>query len=648
MNEFKYRPDIDGLRAVAIVMVVCYHAGFGFSAGFIGVDIFFVISGYLITGLILKQQQSGTFDLKDFWLRRIRRIVPASMMMTIATLILGGLFFVPNDYESLAKSSLYHQMMSGNFFFWMNSGYFDPAVELQPLLHTWSLAVEEQFYLFYPFLLWGLAAASPKTQGRVMWALFLSSLLVSEYLVRNDSVSAFYLLPSRAWEMILGGLLWSLPDLKANRTVREFLAGGSLLVLVGCSWFLPHDAPFPGLTAMFPCLATALLISANTRHFTVSGQLLGSKVPVFIGLISYSWYLWHWPFIVLLKYIYGTTVSNGLMGLVVLASLLMAVVSWRFVETPFRRGHWLPKTRPLLFSVLGTSTAIILISGVIDVREGLPDRLTGRARQLFESQQKPYFYEGNSNYEQIQKDQVPVRGDRDGDYTIMVWGDSHGMAIMPAIDEICRRKQIKCFQLTYPHTPPLLFEEEIGPDRKYDRAVHNQACYEFAVRNQVDQIVMIGFWGRYDQVMTPDAGANWLKSSLQKTLEQVSALGIPIVLLEDYPTFNKHIETVMLRSAWNDESLSEYGMHLEKHRQQTAKIHGVFQSLDFPNLYVYDPTSCFLDENGFLPLQENNRSLYCDSNHLSGRGAEKLIPLFDRFLEDSVPRTADQQNLNRQ
>ena len=371
-------------------------------------------------------------------------------------------------------------------------------------------------------------------------------------------------------------------------------------------------------------------------------------MPVFIGLISYSWYLWHWPLIVLMKYTYGETLSHELMAIAVVASALLALLSWRFVETPFRKKTWLPRTKPLLLSVVGTSATIFMMAGVIDLQEGMPERLTGRAQQLFQSQQQPHYYDGNPEYDKIQKDQVPIRGDRNGDYTIMVWGDSHGMAIMPAVDEICREKNIKCYQLTYPHSAPLLLDEWFDESAKYDYVSHNQACFDFAVRNQVDQIVMIGYWMRYDREMLFGKHEVSLESALQTTLQEVTSLGIPVVLLEDYPIYEKHIETIMLRSAWKDEDLSGYGMELQRHRKRSLRQHRVFQSLNFPNLTVHDPTTCFLDEQGFLPLQKNDLSFYCDADHLSEYGANKLIPLVNQIIETPNPRTAEQRTLERQ
>lgn len=198
MTDFKYRPDIDGLRVVAVLVVILFHAGFGLAGGFIGVDIFFVISGYLITGLILKRQESGTFSLKEFWLRRIRRIVPAALVMTLVTLILAAFLLTPRDYESLSKSAVHHQLMVANHYFLNHTGYFDQSSDMQPLLHTWSLAVEEQFYLFYPFLLWWLSKSSNRVRRNILLGLLLVSLIGSEWLVRSDPTSAFFMLPPRA------------------------------------------------------------------------------------------------------------------------------------------------------------------------------------------------------------------------------------------------------------------------------------------------------------------------------------------------------------------------------------------------------------------------------------------------------------------
>ncbi|MBD3673293.1 MAG: acyltransferase [Planctomycetaceae bacterium] len=239
MNDFKYRPDIDGLRAIAVGLVLLFHADLKFTGGYIGVDVFFVISGFLITGLILKRQSEHRFRLTDFWTRRIRRILPASILVTAATLVAAAFVFMPDDYENLGESVIFQQLMVSNIYFWQSAGYFTSPVENQPLLHTWSLAVEEQFYLIYPLILVGLGRFSRKTQWRVLLVLLFSSFVGSEWMVHAHPDAAFYLLPTRAWELILGGLICFFPSprgLKQNMLNNVSLA--SLLTILVCD-----DAP---------------------------------------------------------------------------------------------------------------------------------------------------------------------------------------------------------------------------------------------------------------------------------------------------------------------------------------------------------------------------------------------------------------------
>ena len=222
MIDFKYRPDVDGLRAVAVTLVLLFHAGLGFSGGFIGVDVFFVISGFLITGLILKEQESGKFSLANFWVRRIRRIIPAATVVVVAVLVAGFFILLPRDYEDLGKSAIAQQLMLSNVYFWRNTGYFDGPADLKALLHTWSLAVEEQFYLGYPFLMMLLHRFGRKVTVGALTFLGVGSLIVSVYGVEHHPSATFFLLPTRAWELLIGGLICFLP--KPTRVPSWLLA----------------------------------------------------------------------------------------------------------------------------------------------------------------------------------------------------------------------------------------------------------------------------------------------------------------------------------------------------------------------------------------------------------------------------------------
>jgi peptidoglycan/LPS O-acetylase OafA/YrhL len=203
MIEFKYRPDIDGLRAVAVSMVLLFHAGLGFPGGYVGVDVFFVISGFLITGLILKEQKAGTFTLANFWMRRIRRIIPAATVMVATVLIAGFFLLLPTDYVELGQSSIAQQLMLSNVYFWRSTGYFSGFAELKPLLHTWSLAVEEQFYIGYPFLIIILSRFRRRNIALFIALLTAVSFATSQYGVEHYPNATYYLLPTRAWELLI-------------------------------------------------------------------------------------------------------------------------------------------------------------------------------------------------------------------------------------------------------------------------------------------------------------------------------------------------------------------------------------------------------------------------------------------------------------
>jgi peptidoglycan/LPS O-acetylase OafA/YrhL len=639
MSDFKYRPDIDGLRAIAIIMVILFHAKVGFVSGFIGVDVFFVISGYLITGLILKQQETGTFQLKDFWIRRVRRILPASLVMSLAVLVVAGFLFIPEYYEETAKSSIHHLLMMGNIYFWNNSGYFDVSSELQPLLHTWSLAVEEQFYLLYPFLLWWMGGWGKKSRVGVLTGLFVVSLISSEILVRYDSVSSFYLLPSRAWEMIFGGLLWFLPALQ-GKWARESISFLSLSTIIGCGWALPFAGSFPGLSAVLPCLATALLIYANSKELSIIGKGLSSRIPVFVGLLSYSLYLWHWPLIVFVRYRHGAELSVGMKGVVLMTSVLLALISWKFIETPIRQKKLFAQTKKLFKAAVGVPAILILFAGLVDLTEGLPQRLNANAQRLLESQEESHYYRSGSHFSQVMNDDVPVRGDREGEYSVMIWGDSHAAAITQVLDKICQRKGIKCFQISSPGTPPILFREGYRYG-DYETALHNQKCLEFCLRNDVDQVVMIGRWIKLNELASFRAEHGSTKESLQLTIKKFTSAGVDVVLLEDYPHIEQDKIHRMVEAAWEGENLSGFTMTLEEHRLKTAEFHEVFKSLESPRLRVYDPTLCFFDENGVLPYQEGGLALYRDAHHLTEYGARKMIPLLEKIIGPSHRETAD-------
>ncbi|HET6157695.1 MAG TPA: acyltransferase family protein [Dongiaceae bacterium] len=367
----KYRPDIDGLRAVAVLPVVFYHLNISlFSGGFVGVDVFFVISGYLITSLISAEMHEGTYSITRFYVRRARRIFPALFVMGAVSALFVFLFCLPSEAKRFSSTLAAATLFASNFYFFFTSDYFAPGAEAQPLLHTWSLAVEEQFYIFFPLILWLVRRYLAAREKLVMIALALLSLAISAWLVRVDRTAAFYLLHSRAWELLLGALLaiGTVPAIR-SRALANALGIIGLALIVGSVLLYKEQMAFPGLAALAPCVGAALIIHAGKESSLLASRALSLAPVRFIGLISYSLYLWHWPIDVLSRYVafwYGWDPDLKPHKVVVLAlSLVCAILSWHFVEKPFRQRPY----RFGSFATLSTSAAVmaalVVLAGAI-------------------------------------------------------------------------------------------------------------------------------------------------------------------------------------------------------------------------------------------------------------------------------------------
>jgi peptidoglycan/LPS O-acetylase OafA/YrhL len=366
----KYRPDIDGLRAVAVLPVLFYHFGIGLTpGGFVGVDVFFVISGYLITSLISAEMHQGTYSIKNFYVRRARRIFPALFCMCAVTALFVLLFCLPSDAKRFSSSLAAATLFGSNVYFYLTADYFAAAAETQPLLHTWSLAVEEQFYIVFPLILLLVRRYSSRRERQIMAVLGLLSLALSIWLVRTDQAGAFYLLHSRAWELLLGALL----ALGMVPAIRSRLLAGTLgilgLVLIGGSVLLYDETmPFPGLAALAPCIGAALLIHTGRDASLFSAQALSLAPVRFIGHISYSLYLWHWPIDVMSRYFgfwYGWDPDLKLHKLALLAlSFAAAILSWHFVEKPFRQRPYRLGSTAILSTAAATMALLVVAAGL--------------------------------------------------------------------------------------------------------------------------------------------------------------------------------------------------------------------------------------------------------------------------------------------
>ena len=333
-----YRKEIDGLRALAVVPVILFHAGFEWiSGGYIGVDIFFVISGYLITTILLQEQEQGTFSIVNFYERRARRILPALFIVLLVCLPFAWFWLLPHELKDFGKSMIAVVTFVSNILFWLETDYFTADTELIPLLHTWSLAVEEQFYIIFPLFLAFFAGKNKRILVILIALLALVSLGLTEWGWRYFSEANFYLIPTRAWELMIGVLtafyLFYNPQPKGFICHIGSLLG--LILILGAILFLDKNIPFPSVYALVPTIGTALIILfANTD--TLVNKLLSFKLFVMIGLVSYSAYLWHQPLLVFARTYHIDGLSMPIMLGLSVTSILMGYVSWRYIEAPFR------------------------------------------------------------------------------------------------------------------------------------------------------------------------------------------------------------------------------------------------------------------------------------------------------------------------
>jgi peptidoglycan/LPS O-acetylase OafA/YrhL len=357
-----HRPDIDGLRAIAVSLVLIYHAGISpFRGGFIGVDVFFVISGFLITRLLRADLERGTFSISRFYERRIRRIFPALIAVVAATLSVAPFALFPVEMKTTSLTAITALSSFSNLYLLNSAGYFAADVTSQPLIHTWSLGVEEQFYLAFPLLLALIGASRARTARWSIVTLALASLIGGILLTRADRDIAFYFPLTRTWELLAGSLLAYGTIPRMPRFLREFGMFAALLLLLVSSVKFHPGLAFPGYFAVIPCAATVALIAIGGLGPSVVRDLLSSTPFVWVGKISYSLYLWHWPIFVYYQLVRGTALSAPEGLALILVSIFSAYLSWRYVEQPFRQRKILA-TRAALWQGAGAAYAVLIIA----------------------------------------------------------------------------------------------------------------------------------------------------------------------------------------------------------------------------------------------------------------------------------------------
>ena len=620
-----YRPDIDGLRAVSVILVVLFHAGLGVTGGYVGVDVFFVISGYLITSLILKQQAADRFDLAEFFARRVRRIIPAVSMMTLATLLLGSFCLSPDAWMNLAKSAVAQTAMVANVWYWRTINYFTTDAELKPLLHMWSLAVEEQFYLVYPFLLAALRRSSRRQLFFVLSGLTVLSLVLAQVFLGTRAPAVYYLLPFRAWELLLGGIVSLIPNNRFTRWREVETTVGSAMI-IGPAFFYNAQTPFPGLSALTPCVGAALIIHGGSSGTTGVGRWLGARPMVAIGLLSYSIYLWHWPLLAVARNLLGVRLPWPVAAGVILLSLAVAAGSWRWVEEPIRRGTAFDSRRFSWKLFMAASASVLVFTGGILAGQGFPGRFSSTTLEHFAARSDgPFRREVTVNA--AERGDLPSFGSSEGRDSVLVWGDSHAKMFISGINAACLHRGIRGIQATHAATPPVLDFVDKHDSKMFAATPRfNRAVLKAVLDRRPSLVILGGFWKNYAR--HPD-----FEQALSQTIDAVTSAGIPLCVVLDSAAFPVHVADELARRSIFGLRSADLVLSPEEYWAQNQTANEVILRVAAGRAAVLNPADVLTDSQGNWVAQIDGKTLYSDSSHLSGAGGLRLAPLFEELFE---------------
>lgn len=627
-----YRPDIDGLRAVAVLAVVLHHLSASLlPGGYVGVDVFFVISGYLITRIISREMEEGTFTFARFYERRARRIFPALFAVLAVTLVAGYFLLLPSDYSGTLRGALGTLFFASNMVFWrdMAAGYFAATdAGLNPLLHTWSLAVEEQFYVFFPVLLLLCYRYFRCRIVLILVACAMVSLAGAALLVQSKSVAVFFLSPFRAWELLAGSLLaFNAVPVIRSRVLREAVAGAGLLAIVAPCFMYDAKTTFPGLAALAPVLGAAAIIHAGASGPSMAGRLLQWRPVVYIGLISYSLYLWHWPLIVLVRYAMGMESITPYIPVLLAASLALGSLSYHFIEQPFRRGMHV--TRNFVFSSSAVFASVLTVASVFGlIRGGFEERFNPTVVKLDQarSPQIPFV-----SCSEKPIGSACIFGRSEGKPTMLLWGDSHLLAWAPALDESLASQKTRAVFANSSACPPML-----GVDNaiKAICAVQNLAVKNYLLAHpEIKTVVMSAFWSTYfreDGPLTaqagnpPAKGIDAAKNALASTIQWLRDDGRQVVLVGPVPVYDKSVPMALALEKATDRTLLHSSMD-----EQRKKHASFFEVVDVAKRGEGGASFRFLDPIQWLCAEDcmvmkDGIPLYRDSHHLSVAGVMAL------------------------
>jgi len=651
-TSFSFRPDIEGLRAIAILLVVAAHANVPWLAGgFVGVDVFFVLSGYLITRLLVQEMQSTqNFRFASFYARRFLRLLPGLLLMLACTCMLGYLLVAPSEQSEQAMAGASAALWLSNFHFaFSNLGYFDPTAEANLFLHTWSLGVEEQFYVVWPTFLmlalgvWKGAAQAPNTRRLALALLlvFCTSFLACVFLTVSHSHFAFYMMPTRAWQFALGALAFLYIDdgsqavpVNAAKPCSAFIFWGGWLglsLIVAAALAFSATTPYPGLAALLPSVGAAILLATGTRlpHVGIS-RVLSFRPLQMIGRVSYSWYLWHWPVFLLSAMLINVDHTLNRLALVVL-SFILATVSYQLVESPIRRNPAL-LARPrlavlsaLVLTVIANALAICWSNAALDsLKRSEQLRFAAAA-----STTSDIYRMGCDDWYHSSDVRVCAFGSENADHTAVAIGDSVGLQWFPAMAEIFNRPGWRLLVMTKSSCPMVdepFFYPRIG--REYTECAKWRQTALAQVTAIKPQVVILGSTFTYNFTQ-----AQWINGTT-RVLQSISDAAGHIYVLRSTPVLPFDGPSCLAPRSWLYEVLSSADRCTAPSSNARADaVYGWLQKSagSFKNVSLIDMTDVVCPER-LCRAELDGSIVFRDSQHLSTTFAASLSKVLAKRL----------------
>jgi peptidoglycan/LPS O-acetylase OafA/YrhL len=663
LSHPKYRPDIDGLRAVAVLAVVAFHAFPSWiRGGFIGVDVFFVISGYLISIIIFENLDKGTFSFIEFYARRIKRIFPALLLVLIACFSFGWFALLGDEYKQLGKHIAAGAGFISNFIFWSEAGYFDNSAETKPLLHLWSLGIEEQFYIVWPILLW--FAWKRKFNLLIITILVaIASFVLNIKGVKQDMVATFYSPQTRFWELLSGSLLaWVTlykKDTFANvklkleywllrifygekqraddKTLSNILSFVGFLLLIYGFWRIHKGLIFPGKWALVPVLGALLIITAGSKAW-VNRIILSNKVAVWFGLISFPLYLWHWPILSFARIIESEVPSLNIRIAAVVLSIALAWLTYKLIERPIRFG----KYRKAKVAVLVVLMATVGYFGYNNFsRDGFPFRefnqkfitynesikVPNRAKECFEI---PYAYKKNGDW-------FCNLGEINSPIEYFAYGDSHALSLIPALEEFAIEGKLRIQFAGTSGCPSLLGIQSIrgkADIEMYNCKELNERIFNYVKTSGIKSVILANRWTYYTDSISRPAEFNAIardfslpidKSTstrdllwaIKNTVSRYSSIGVKVIFIEDNPQQIYEPKDVLRKGRGNESDYLKMSVSTDEHISNQKLVNDALRSSGAKVINLDD----ILCNETICPLVSNSKFLYSDDDHLSVAGS---------------------------